>query len=413
MPVTEDGAAGDAALLTLIRPLAEAPGDLAVAVSGGSDSMAALHLLARAFGPRLHAVTVDHGLRAEAADEARFVGQVCAGLGVSHRVLVWQHGVLAGNLQDKARQARYGLIGGWARGAGLSRVVVAHTADDQAETLLMGLARGAGIDGLAGMRPCWQAEGLTWLRPFLTTPREALRAYLRRHGQGWRDDPSNEDDRFTRVRARRALKALAPLGITGARLAAVAGHLAQARQALDRVADEALAFCTDEAAGALTLHPGRFATLPPEIARRLVLGALRWIAGTPHPPRHADLDRLIAAIGAGRDATLAGCRLIGRTATLCREERAVAAHTTPTHAVWDGRWSLCGPHDPALHLGALGAEGLRLCPGWRATGLHRAVLAATPAVWDGPRLVAAPLAGLSAGWQAICPPVGTAFNKVH
>ena len=114
-----------------------------------------------------------------------------------------------------------------------------------------------------------------------------------------------------------------------------------------------------------------------------------------------------------RDATLAGCRLIGRTATLCREGRAIADHTTPTHAVWDGRWSLSGPHDPALHLGALGAEGLRHCPGWRATGLHRAVLAATPAVWDGPRLVAAPLAGLSAGWQAICPPVGTAFNKVH
>ena len=122
-------------------------GRIGVAVSGGSDSMAALHILAGVAaesGVAIHAATVDHGLRPEAADEARQVAKVCVALAVPHEVLRWEHMEISGNLQDQARQARYRLIAGWARERGLSAVVLGHTLDDQAETFLMRLARSSG-----------------------------------------------------------------------------------------------------------------------------------------------------------------------------------------------------------------------------------------------------------------------------
>lgn len=407
----------DAALLRSAR-LAfdnDPPARIGLAVSGGGDSVAALHLMAQVYGPSVRAVTVDHRLRPEAAEEVRFVAALCAGLGVPHEGLVWDHGAITGNLQDQARRARYGLMAGWARRQGISAMVLAHTADDQAETLLMGLARGAGIDGLSGMRPLWHEGNLRWHRPFLSHSRQELRAYLQRHGLDWRDDPSNENDRFTRVKARRALQALAPLGLTVGRLAQVAGHLAQARQALDHAVDEALAWHGHQAAGAISLHRGGLLALPPEVARRLLVAVLRGIGGAEHPPRGADLDRVQAAIAQGRAATLAGCRVLhkGERLWLCREGRAVAGLTTPSDAPWDRRWSLIGPHAPGLEIRALGAGGLALCPDWRALSLPRAVLLATPAIWDQGRLIAAPLAGKPEGWQAICPPLTAACNIAH
>lgn len=412
----EDGqGAAEAALFAALRaafPGGLPAGRVGVAVSGGGDSMAALHLAVRAFGPAMvEAVTVDHALRPEAAAEAHRVAEVCAGLGVAHQTRVWaRDGAAGGNLQDRARRARYGLIAGWARTRGLAAVLLAHTADDQAETLLMGLARGAGIDGLAGMRRGWQAGGVTWLRPFLDMPRQALRDFLTGQGLGWCEDPSNADDRFQRVKARRALAALAPLGLTAARLATVAAHLAEARQALDRAADEAAARLVRPLAGAFVLGRQGFAALPPETARRLLIGLLHQVAGQPYPPRAAETARLMAAIAAGRDATLAGCRLCvqGDEALILREARAVAGLASPAGVPWDGRWQLTAPPGPAAAPGqevrALGTAGLRLCPGWRATGLPRAVLAVSPAIWSGGRLIAAPVAGKAGDWQAECRP---------
>ncbi|MGV8951126.1 MAG: tRNA lysidine(34) synthetase TilS, partial [Cypionkella sp.] len=190
---------------------------LAVAVSGGSDSLALLHLAHQAAGQLgwdLQAVTVDHGLRDEAAQEAAQVGAICAGLGVPHQVLRWDHGEISGNLQDQARRARYALMTDWARAQGIARVWIGHTADDQAETFLMGLSRAAGLDGLSGMRPDWVEAGVRFERPLLGVSRANLRAYLTRRGVVWLEDPSNQNDRFARVRARRALTMLQPLGIT-------------------------------------------------------------------------------------------------------------------------------------------------------------------------------------------------------
>ena len=367
---------------------------LGVAVSGGSDSMALLHLAARlapVLKAQVRAVTVDHALRDGSAAEAVQVGQVCAALGVSHATLVWDHGAVAGNLMDAARRARYGLIAGWAQGC---PVAVAHTADDQAETFLMGLARGAGLDGLSGMRPAWQ-QGVTFLRPLLTANRADLRAYLVRHGITWIDDPSNNNPRFTRVLARQTLQALAPLGVTADGLAGVVQHLAAAQDALQAATRDASILVT-ETAGALQIDPAAFAALHPEIARRLLLSCLLWVNQADYAPRGPALDQVLGAIRAGRSVTLAGCR-IKPGIHILREARAVQG-AVATHLPWDKRWHIAGPHAHGLTLRALGADGLRAIKDWRACGIARDVLLVSPAIWRGEVLIAAPLAGFGADW---------------
>jgi tRNA(Ile)-lysidine synthase len=378
-------------LADLVRDRLPQGETIGIAVSGGGDSTALLHL-ARAAGLRVAAVTVDHRLRPESAEEAAGVAAACAALGVAHRVQVWDHGPVRGNLMDRARQARMALIRAWAREAGIAHVALGHTRDDQAETFLMGLARGAGLAGLSGMRRSWAEGGVTFHRPLLDTGREALRAWLRSRGIPWVDDPSNDDPRFARVRARRALGALAPLGLTAEGLATVAGHLAEAQEAL-QVQIRAAAGHVEARAGALEVGAGLWAE-PAEVQRQVVLAALRWLTGPGYAPRAADLARFIAAMAEGRAATLAGARAQG--GWLFREARALGA-AQPVGALWDGRWSVTGP---AGEVRALGEAGLRALADWRAQGLPRAVLAVTPGVWHGPTLVAAPLAGWPQGWSA-------------
>jgi tRNA(Ile)-lysidine synthase len=364
---------------------------IGVAVSGGGDSIALLHLVARA-GMAVQAVTVDHALRPESADEAAGVAAVCADLGVLHAVLRWDHGPVMGNLMDAARRARLALIGDWARARGIGHVALGHTQDDQAETLLMGLARQAGLPGLAGMRPAWQEGGVTFHRPLLSVGRQELRAWLRAEAQAWVDDPTNADQRFQRVKARAALAALASLGISAAGLARVAGQLQSAQVALAAQVQAAAVRHVREVAGALQISPG-LATEPAEVQRQLVERTVRWLTQAPYAPRAADLARFVAAITLGSDATLAGCR--HRQGWVLREARALGG-PVPVGELWDGRWRVIGQHAEVRALGA----GLRACPNWRATGLPRAVLEVTPSVWQGETLLAAPLAGWPQGWSA-------------
>jgi len=179
------------------------PGPLGVAISGGGDSTALL-LLLHAARRAVLAVTVDHGLRPESAAEAAAVGALCAARGIPHDTLVWAEGPESGNLQARARQARRRLIADWARGRGIGDVALGHTLDDQAETVLLRLARGSGVDGLAAMAAVAEGDGVRWHRPLLGIGRGALRDWLRGEGVAWIDDPSNEDPRFDRVRVRAA-----------------------------------------------------------------------------------------------------------------------------------------------------------------------------------------------------------------
>ncbi len=384
------------------------PKKVGVAVSGGSDSMATLHLLASVADEKgwvLSAVTVDHGLRAESATEAEFVAAACAKIGVSHETLKWNRSQSTGNLQDQARRGRYGLITRWAQGRRITHIVLGHTADDQAETFLMNLARGSGIDGLAGMRHRWSDDGITWTRPFLLQDRADLRAWLSRRGIAWVDDPSNEDTTYQRVKARKALAALGPLGIDAQVLSGVTVNLASVRQALAHQTHEIAQRIARVDMGDVVIDRCGLQTAPSEVQRRLLIAALRWVSGAVYPPRETALIAADIAITRGKNHTLAGCRILTDKEDLriTREARAVRDACAKPGEVWDDRWIVTGPLK-RVTVKQLGADGLRQCPDWRETGRPRASLLASVAVWRGETLLAAPLAGLENGWKAALQP---------
>lgn len=384
------------------------PARLGVAVSGGGDSMALLHLLggwAQRTGATLCAVTVDHGLRPAARAEAAMVAEVCEGMGVPHVTLRWDGWDGTGNLQDQARRARYALMADWALASGVAAVALGHTADDQAETFLMRLARGAGVDGLSGMAPRRRSLGVDWLRPLLGVMRADLRAYLSARRLGWVDDPSNSNPRFARVRARQVLEVLEPLGLDAAALRSTTQRLGEARDALDLAAQDAARRIATVEAGDVKIERAGFLALPAELRRRLLSHALAWVASAEYRPRHDALAEALRAVAEGRDMSLHGC-LLGVRKThlrLTRELQAVKGKTAAPGAIWDRRWRLSAPKgtpSDGLKIAALGDAGLAACPKWRETGLKRATLLAAPGVWRGADLVAAPLAGRPSGWTA-------------
>ncbi|EYD71127.1 tRNA lysidine(34) synthetase TilS [Limimaricola hongkongensis] len=376
---------------------------LGLAVSGGGDSMALLHMLgpeARARGLRCRVATVDHGLRPEARAEAARVAAACARLGLSHEILDWRGWDGQGNLQDAARRARMTLLAGWAERHDLDAVALGHTRDDQAETVLMRLGRGSGVDGLSGMAKARGAGGLTWLRPLLELRRDDLRRWLEERGLGWDDDPSNTDPRFLRVRARAALKAIEPVGVTPDGLVATAERMALAREALEHLADDLSSRATRLACGAVAIKAEALARAPAETRLRLVSAALRWIGGSVYRPR---LGALRAALDGAATArrTLGGVVLEPwRGALWLSREIAATGPAAEIGAPWDGRWIVTGPVLPGARIAALGPAGLPQCPGWRELGVARAALLASPAVWQGETLIAAPCAGRGGAWSA-------------
>lgn len=365
---------------------------LGLAVSGGGDSIALMHL-AVAAGLKPAIVTVDHGLRPESASEAAMVGQVAASLGLSHDTLRWQGWDRSGNLQDAARKARRSLMADWAKAHGISSVVLAHTRDDVAETFLMRLARGAGVDGLAAMSPLWAEGGILWQRPMLNMARQDLRVWLQARALTWVEDPSNDNPRFDRVKARKTLAVLAPLGVGPVQLSQVAAHLAEARQALDALADTWADLTLTEEAGTLRIAP-EFWRAPMETRRRLIQRVLLWIAPAAYGPRGPQVSQLLSRLSQGHAATLAGCRFLPEGTNLRALREAKAAQPRVRSTVWDGRWTILGDRPDGAEIGPLGPAGLSQSPDWRATGLPRPALLVSPALWLGDTLIAAPLVGV-------------------
>jgi len=274
------------------------PEALALAVSGGPDSLALLLLGHAAFGGRVRALTVDHGLRAGSAGEAAMVAGICAGLGVPHATLHWEGCKPDANLQAAARAARYRLMGEWCAAQGVPLLLTAHHADDQAETLLMRLARGSGV-GLAGIRARRDlGGGVTLLRPLLGVRRTALAEIVAIAGLTPVDDPANRDARHDRTHARALLAAVAWLDPV--RLAASAEHLAQAGAALDWAANLAWDSRVEQCDGDLVVDA---TGLPDALRHRLATRALAGFGSAPDGPGVA---RLIARVDAGQVATLGG-----------------------------------------------------------------------------------------------------------
>lgn len=272
---------------------------VALAVSGGPDSLALMYLMARwraarKSGPQLYAFTVDHGLRREAKAEARRVKALAAQWGIIHRTLLWRGPHPATGLQAAAREARYRLMIGAARRAGIAHLIVAHTRDDQAETVLMRMARGSGVSGLAGMSGETMREGMAIARPLLEVPRACLVATLRKAGIDAAQDPSNSDPRFTRIRLRQLMPQLEQEGLDAVTLMRLSRRL--------RRADAALAAATRQAAsdiandrGVLAVPLKAFTQLSEEVGLRL-LGHMIAQAGHEGPVELGKLENLDAAL---------------------------------------------------------------------------------------------------------------------
>lgn len=298
-------------------------GPLAIAVSGGSDSLALMHLaagFARARKmPTPVVLTVNHGLREGSDRDARKTARWARAAGLTAHILSWQGKKPKSGLEAAAREARYRLMGDWLVKKRIATLLVGHTQDDQAETFLLRLARGSGLDGLSAMEPQapWPLDAFVQLslaRPLLTFSRQELRDYLSERGQDWLDDPMNEDMAFDRVKIRKARDALAGAGLSAARIAAAAAHLARARRSLEIVTGAVLARVARplrESDGVL-LESAALVAAPREVGLRALATVLMAVGGQAYRPRFDSLERLFDRIAGGSlngGATLHGCHL--------------------------------------------------------------------------------------------------------
>jgi tRNA(Ile)-lysidine synthase len=291
-----------------------------LAVSGGPDSMALMrlaHLAAPLLpGTVFHAATVDHGLRPEARDETLFVADVARRIGMPHDILTWDGAKPASGVQKAAREARYALLERHATACGAQTVMTAHTSDDQAETILMRLARGSGIDGLAGMRRIKPLGRVTLARPLLDIPKSRLLATCAQEGWDFVEDPSNRDESYTRVRLRALLPLLEAEGLGPHRLLRLGRRAGEASDALAVCADRAFvrALRKTDASGILLLDAAALAQEPVEILRRVLARAIESVpagaAQAGYGPRRERLEALVHAVA---EALRAGISMPARS----------------------------------------------------------------------------------------------------
>jgi tRNA(Ile)-lysidine synthase len=416
-PGTEAMPVSDAEAATLFASL-KSYKLVVLAVSGGADSTSLMHLVARWLAlsaggvvPRVVVATVDHGLRASSGAEAHWVAEQAKALGFSHATLLWEGEKRATGIQDAARRARYDLLAAHAGRETPAAVVTAHTQDDQAETLLMRLARGSGLDGLAGMP---SRRGLTGdgsvdlVRPLLAIPKVRLIATLEAAGQPWIEDPSNEVLAFERVRLRKARAALEELGLTNDRLALSAGRLGRAREALATAAD-------DFRQVHVALHDGIYASFardalhsaPREVRIRVLSSLLEAFGGEGGVARLAQVEVLEESIDASGDVvrTLGGC-LVSAGRKLIRVFREPAGRDLPQielapghDAVWDRRFEISLGADareqvarlsPPLVVRALGGPAYATLRARLHCRLPARPVASLPALWSGADVVGVP-----------------------
>ncbi len=364
-----------------------------VAVSGGSDSLALLYLLvayraSQTSFPEMIAVTIDHGLRVESADEAHFVAGLCEKAGIAHRILNWTGPKPATGTSAKARDARYTLLCKAARDAGTDVVLTGHTRDDQIETFVMRLERaGAGRSerGLASMAPATLLEREVWLvRPLLDVPRERLRVYLRERDVVWRDDPSNDDSKYERVRVRKALREA-----DGQKIARTIVEKASKRLFLNTKAAQALSDC-------VTIYNGTCAEIRRRLwleqghdTQQLAIGVLlATMGGRSLLPSTEICDKALGHVFSQRSTgriTINRCVLQSKKDTMLifREMRSLPITVVEPDmtAIWDSRYRICNRSNQPITVGASGIRGLEVLSDAGHAGFHRASALSSPALY--------------------------------
>lgn len=361
---------------------------VALGVSGGADSVALLRFAhdwaGRTGGhTRLSVLTVDHGLRPEAEHEAATVAAIAGGLGLPHETLRWTGLKPRSGVQAAARDARLELLCTWCRTHGAEALALAHTANDQAETVLMRLLRGSGVDGLSGMAELSYREGLPVLRPLLRVGRDRLETALRAMGQDWIEDPSNRDERFERIRIRRLLSQMKDEGDGIAGICRTASRMADVRGLLDRQTN---AFVADAVAvsryGYCEIDRKVFRRADAEIARRVLARALMAVSGQIYPPARDGLKALREGLCADQDLrrTFALCFIDADAGSVrvIRESGPRSAHAMAVSGGetvrWDNRFVLELPAGIGqASVGALERDG------WSALRADAAELECLPA----------------------------------
>ncbi len=393
--------------------LTPAEGRVAVAVSGGGDSMA-LSLLAARWGKAVF-LTFDHGLRPESAAEAAQTGRWLKKYQLEHHILTWEGTKPDKNLQAAARLARYRALEDWCAASNIRSLLLAHHQDDQAETFLLRLARGSGVDGLAAMRkvtgPLTRKDGPNLVRPLLDVPKARLAATLKLIGQDWIEDPSNENRDFDRIKIRDFLKDPPLEGFNPARLAATAKRLQRVRSTLESLTAEILT-------SAVTIHSEGYGAVSPEvlsrygdeIGLRVLARLVVHIGGNAYPPRLKGLERIYDEIAGGGafGAALAGCLIQREDKGPVMVMREVAAIEGPVMiragetVLWDRRFLLSrhtGCRLASCEAAALGGGGwnsfLSNTPDLAAKvkNIPHSVRLSLPAFQSGGRLVAIPHLG--------------------
>jgi tRNA(Ile)-lysidine synthase len=398
-----------AALMALLEPFEHRP-RIAVAVSGGADSMA-LTLLAQAWvGERqgeLLALTVDHGLREGSAEEAAQVGRWLAARGIVHRVLAWHGAKPANGVQEAARTARYALLLGHCREQGILHLLVAHHLNDQAETVLMRVAKQSGPDGLAAMAPIVPTRSARLLRPLLAVPRARLEATLKALDQPWIEDPTNRNPAFHRARLRQSMAERAGNGVDATELAGTARAMGLSRTVRDAEVAALLAEVALVApAGFARIDSVRLMRAPEVAAMRALDRLIRMVGGGIYPMGKDRLRRLWSDLSSGLDSrrSLGGCLLCpGRGSLLLVREPARMAGPLPCVAGqiihWDSRFLVSVEGRGTGHVGALGRDGwLAIKDQVTRPNIPNVVVDSLPALSDAAGLAAVPHLRWARGW---------------
>ena len=384
-------------------------GDIGVGVSGGGDSLA-LMLLSAEWAQNnnrtLKAVTIDHGLRSGSSLECDHVKRISDGLSIEHTTLKWLMEPI-GNLQNAARNARHELLLEWTKKQKLSVVLLGHTLDDNAETIVIKLIRGSGIDGLAGIEKNIKINGLNIFRPLINTPREDLRSYLRVKKITWIDEPSNFDERFERIKVRNFLPSLSGVGLTPKKLVKLASHMRRAKEALNwQVSNFARQHVQQTIWGDLEINLNEFVKIPKEHQFRLLSSGLRWISGKVYKPRFQSLERLLNAITSrklGKSMSLMGCiiKYDGNWLKLSREFSAISRPSLALEPnfVWEKKWQIKVDLEKLniAIVGPLGKNGLEQIGGYNRIKIPQKSLICSVAMFENEKLLCVPIISYGSG----------------
>jgi len=280
---------------------------VAVAVSGGADSMALLHLVSAA-GLDAVALTVDHGLRANSGHEAKIVERFAAQIGIPHTTLHWSERKPKTGIEEAARAARYKLLTDFCRTHDIGVLLTAHQADDQIETFLLNLGRGSGVYGLAAMRPETMRDGIVIARPLLSVPRAALAEYCKKNKIKFATDAMNDDETFARVHIRKNRHLLSErLGVTDARMRTAIDALGRVRDVLENDVDRMVGLVMPGAATRAVFSAAFLNDMPEEVRMKFLSRLFQKIGGADYPPRLEKIKRAITMLNNDCKFTTAHC----------------------------------------------------------------------------------------------------------